>query len=170
MVSYAYFRAYNNTGGINSFPADNYDLSGEWARAQFNAHHVFYAYGSVDAGKYFNLGVVFSVRSGRPYSVTTGRDDNRDGFASDRPPGIPRNSMQGPTSATLDLRWSKKLYGRQHKKKDTGPNASVGVDAFNVLNHVNYSNPVGNLSSPFFGQSVSSASARRIQVSFTFKF
>jgi len=44
------------------------------------------------------------------------------------------------------------------------------VDAFNVLNHVNFGQFVGNLSSPFFGRAVSAGPARKMQVSLGFKF
>ena len=35
---------------------------------------------------------------------------------------------------------------------------TLSVQASNVLNHANYATPVGNLSSPFFGESTSLAS------------
>ena len=38
-----------------------------------------------------------------------------------------------------------------------GRGLTISISAQNVLNHVNYSTPVGNLSSPLFGQSLSSA-------------
>ena len=38
-----------------------------------------------------------------------------------------------------------------------GRSLTISISAQNVLNHVNYSTPVGNLSSPLFGQSLSSA-------------
>jgi hypothetical protein len=170
MVLYALQQSYNDTDGINSFPANNYDLSGEWSRARLDARHLFYAYGTVDPGRFFKLGVVLTANSGRPYSMTTGRDDNHDGFANDRPPGVRRNSLQGPGSATLDLRFSRQLFGRQHKKKEKGASATFGLDAFNVLNRVNYRMPIGNLSSPFFGRPVAAGPARRVQVSLSFKF
>ena len=165
MVVYALQRTYDNTNGINSLPADNYDLSGEWSRAGYDARHFLYLYGTLDAGKFFQAGVVFSANSGRPYSITTGRDDNQDGFANDRPAGVRRNSMQGPGSATLDLRWLRNLFGRSQ-----GRRATVSLDAFNVLNRVNYGAPSGNLSSPFFGRFVRAGSARRLQASLSFRF
>ena len=113
--------------------------------------------------------MVFTARSGRPYSLTTGLDDNRDSFATDRPFGVPRNSLGGPGYATLDLRWSKEFYFWR-EKKNKGPSTSISLDAFNVLNQVNLGKPVGNLSSPFFGLPVSSGSARQMQLSFGFKF
>ena len=41
---------------------------------------------------------------------------------------------------------------------------------FNVLNRVNYNPYVGNMSSPFFGQSVSAQPARRFQLSLRLEF
>jgi len=52
------------------------------------------------------------------------------------------------------------------KKKDGGLKATLAIDAFNVLNRVNYSFFVGNLSSPFFGRAVSAQPPRRLQLSF----
>ena len=43
---------------------------------------------------------------------------------------------------------------RKGKKKDEGVKVTLAVDAFNVLNEVNHSSFIGNLSSPFFGQAI----------------
>ena len=178
MVQYTLSRTYNNTGGnpaagarssLNSFPANNYDLSGEWARADFDQRHRFNLIGTINPGRYFKLGAAVSLYSGAPYSMTTGRDDNHDGQANDRPPGVPRNSLQGPGYAALDLRWSRDFY-LNRSKRDKGPTATLGLDAFNVLNHVNYAGYVGVQSSPFFGEPVSALPVRRLQVSFRFRF
>ena len=42
--------------------------------------------------------------------------------------------------------------------------------AFNLLNRVNYTSYVGNLSSPFFGRAVSAQPPRRLQLSARFAF
>jgi outer membrane receptor protein involved in Fe transport len=169
-VQYTLGRAYNNAGGLNSLPANNYDLTGEWARADFDERHRFNLLGTIEAGEWFNLGLKLSLTSGRPYSLTTGRDDNRDSIASDRPEGVRRNSLQGPGSATLDVRWSKEFRLKKSEKEDQGPAFTLGVDAFNVLNRTNYAGFVGNLSSPFFGLPVAARPARRMQVSMGFSF
>jgi hypothetical protein len=44
------------------------------------------------------------------------------------------------------------------------------VDAFNILNQLNYTAIVGNMSSPFFGQPVAARAARRMQLTLEFKF
>ncbi len=169
-VQYTIGRAYSNTGGINSLPANNYDLTGEWSRADFDERHRFNLLGTIEAGEWFNLGLTLSLVSGRPYSLTTGRDDNRDSIASDRPAGVRRNSLQGPGSATLNVRWSKEFRLKESEKEDEGPAFTIGVDAFNVLNRTNYVGFVGNLSSPFFGLPVASRPARRIQLTLGFSF
>jgi hypothetical protein len=178
MVQYTLARAYNNTGGnpasgarssLNSFPANNYDLSGEWARADFDQRHRFNLLGTITPGRYFKLGVALALYSGMPYTITTGLDNYNDGMANARPPGVPRNSLQGPGYADLDLRWSRDFY-LVKAKKEKGPMATFGLDAFDVLNHVNYQNYVGVLTSPFFGRPVAAQPGRRLQVSFRFRF
>ncbi len=167
-IQYTLGRAYNNAAGINSLPADNYDLTREWSRADFDERHRFNLLGTIEVGEWFNVGLTLSLTSGRPYSLTTGRDDNRDTIASDRPLGVRRNSLQGPGAATLDVRWSKEF--RLKEKKEDGPTIKIGVDAFNVLNRTNYTGFVGNLSSRFFGLPVASRPARRIQILLGFEF
>ena len=178
MVQYTLARAYNDVGGnpamgaratLNSFPANNYDLSGEWARADFDQRHRLNLLGTVIPGRYFKLGVALALYSGIPYTITTGRDDYNSGMANARPPGIPRNSAEGPGYADLDLRWSRDFYCIP-SKKEKGPVFTVGLDAFNVLNHVNYTTYVGTLTSPFFGKPVSDVAPRRLQVLVRFKF
>lgn len=169
IVQYGLGRAWNNTGGIGSFPANNYDLSGEWARAGSDVRHRFRFLGTFKAGDWFEFGTILTLSSGAPYTITTGRDDNHDGRASDRPAGGGRNTRQGYGVANVDLRLSKE-FKLTHSDEDEAPTIAVNLDAFNVLNRVNYTGVVGNLSSPFFGQPVSSMPARRTQVQVEFKF
>jgi hypothetical protein len=78
--------------------------------------------------------------------------------------------LQGPGYVDLDLRWSRDFSLRKGKTKDDGVKMTLGVDAFNVLNQVNYVSFVGNLRSPFLGQAVAAQPARRLQLSFRVKF
>jgi hypothetical protein len=60
MAQYLLSRAYNDVGGartINSFPANNWDLTGEWARADYDARHRLNLLESVTPGMRFNVGV-----------------------------------------------------------------------------------------------------------------
>jgi len=173
MVQYVLSRSYDNTGGIDYFPANQYDLTGEWGRSDFDALHYFSFFGVLDAPKLFQLGMKLKVRSGRPYTVITGLDPYGTTFINARPDGVARNSMDEPGLVGFDVRVSRdfSLHKRKERKgKNEGLGATIAVDAFNVLNHVNFGQPVGNIQSPFFGESVTAGPARRIQVSMALKF
>ena len=170
MAQYILSRTYNDTGGINHFPANNYDLSGEWAPADFNRTHRFNMLGIFNAGTYFNLGAGFYVSSGKPYTITTGDDNYNDGLVNARPPGVSRNSLEGPGFMRLDVRWSHNFQLTKPKKKEQGATMNVAIDAFNSLNHVNYVSYVGVMTSPFFRQPVSAHPMRRLQLSAGFRF
>ncbi len=177
MIQYTLGKIYNDVagnysvstrgGGINAFPANNYDLSGEWARADYDARHRLNLMGSIHAATYLDFGAGLFVSSGMPYTETTGLDEYHTGYANARPPGVPRDSLEGPGFAELDLRWSH-AFLLKHKKE--GPQFTVGLDAFNVTNRVNYTGYVGDLSSPFFGQAVAAKPPRRLQLSGRFEF
>jgi len=168
-AQYTLSRAMNDTSGINWMPPNSYDFSQEYARADFDQRHRFDLLGTINPGSLFNLGVALALYSGRPYSITTGHDDFNTGVANAQPAGVPRNSLEGPGYADLDLRWSRDLH-LNGAKDDAGPTANVGIDAFNVLNRVNDTRYIGTLTSPFFGRAVSAQPPRRIQVSLRFKF
>src|SRR5262249_23168906 len=107
--------------------------------------------------------------TGSPYNLTTGRDEFNTGIANARPPGVGRNSLQGPGYLDVDVRWSHE-FALKKAKKEKGPAVTVGADAFNVPNRVNFVSFGGNLISPFFGRAVAAQPPRRMQLSFRFKF
>ena len=90
-------------------------------------------------------------------------------MAIDRPPGIARNTGQGPGLAVIDLRWFREVRFRP-ALKDKGPSVKASVDAFNLLNRVNYQNYIGALTSPFFDRAVATHSARRLQLGLKLQF
>jgi hypothetical protein len=159
----------NNTGGINWFPADQYDLSGEWARADFDQRQRLNVLESFNPGKWFALGIGVTLATGKPYTETTGEDSFHTGLDNARPPGISRNSKVGPPYATVDLRWSRD-FNLSKVKKEKGPVTTVAIDAFNLLNEVNYVSYVGDQSSPFFGKAVAALPTRRLQATVRLKF
>ena len=169
LAQYTWSRTLNNTGGIAWFPANQYDLSGEWSRADSDQHHRFNMLGTFNPGKLLNLGVGVTLSSGAPYTMTTGTDPYHTGMANARPPGVPRNSLQGPGYADLDVRWGRDFYLNK-AKKDKGSVATIGLDAFDLFNHVNYAGYVGNMMSPFFMRPIAAMPPRRLQFTARFKF
>ena len=56
------------------------------------------------------------------------------------------------------------------RRKSERPTLTVGVDAFNVTNRVNYGTFIGTIGSPLYGQPVSARAARQLQFSARVKF
>ena len=166
-MQYTLSRGYNDTNGIGSFPANDYDVSDEWARADFDRRHRLNLLGRTSLIKLFELGIGLSMNTGGPYNETLGLDLFNNGRGRARPAGVPRNSLETTGFASLDLRASRDL------KLGAGKDAreiTFGFDAFNVLNRVNYGSFVGTLSSPLFGRPVSARAARQLQFSARMKF
>lgn len=168
MAQYTYSHTNNNTSGITYMPPNTYDLTGEWGRSDYDQHHRLSLLMTSSLYKWVDLGFGVTAASGLPYTWTLGQDIYNSGFANARPAGVSRNSLEGPGYVELDLRWSHDFVFTPQKEK--GPVATIAVDAFNLPNRVNYPQYVGNQSSPFFGQAVSSLPARRVQFTARFKF
>jgi hypothetical protein len=204
-------------GSIAScFPADNYDVSGEYSRVAFIPSANFFVGGSLVVPKLkINLNPFIVYSSGRPFNIVTGRDTNGDGLFTERPsfataqtdpanlrstrfgdfdlapaPGqelIPRNYGMGPSFFSVNLGINRSFaFGNVPSAPATaaagpakpagsgaapanaagpasGPGAekrytlTLSVNIQNLLNTTNLANPIGNLSSPRFGESFSTA-------------
>lgn len=72
---------------------------------------------------------------------------------------LPRNALRGPGRSNLDFALAKvtPLVGE-------GVKLEFRVEAFNILNAVQFSNPDTNINSPTFGQVLSTASPRILQL------
>jgi len=133
--NYTLASAHNDTDGANSNPANPYNLALEWGRAGSDVRHNFFVGGSITAPWGLRLNPFITASSGRPFNITTGRDNNRDNQFTDRPslaspsdPGaivtsfgvfsptplvdgdiIPRNFGQGPGFVSVNLSVSKTI-------------------------------------------------------------
>jgi outer membrane receptor protein involved in Fe transport len=169
-MQYSFGRAMNDTNGVSWFPANDYDLSGEWARADFDKRHGFEGLGTLKLGNVMRFGVALSLSTGKPYTLLAGQDLSGNARGSARPAGVARNSLTGPGYADLDLRWSREIGLHARPKPNDPWSLTVGVDAFNVLNHTNFTSYVGTVTSPLFGRPTSAQPSRRLQFSIRTKF
>jgi hypothetical protein len=167
-MQYTLSRVENDTSGIGAFPANDNDLSGEWAHADFDRRHRFLVLGRLTGIKVVDIGVGFTANSGGPYSETLGGDPYNNSRGKARPFGVARNSLTMADYSSLDVRASRdvKIGGTQK----AGRTVTLSLDAFNILNHVNYGSYVGTVSSPLFGQPVSALAPRQLQLSARVKF
>jgi Carboxypeptidase regulatory-like domain len=168
LAQYRLAKAMNDTGGFRTFPANSYDLRPEWGRADYDRRHRFTFAGSYSAFWNLRVGAILSVSSGMPYDITTGFDNNNDTLFTDRPPGVTRNTGNEAAFANLDLRFSKSF--RFSEEQSDQRRLEVGVDAFNALNHANFLNYIGIVTSPFFGTPDKAEAGRELQISVKFKF
>ncbi|HEX5081286.1 MAG TPA: carboxypeptidase regulatory-like domain-containing protein [Blastocatellia bacterium] len=74
----------SDSGGI---PANNYDLSSEWGRANGDRRHSGFITTFVNLPKGFRLQTMLNASTGAPFNITTGFDNNGDGSINDRPIG-----------------------------------------------------------------------------------
>jgi carboxypeptidase family protein len=182
-VAYTLSKAERTVEDFQTFAQDELNLAGERGPASNDRRHqlVVNFNWSLPAGIQF-AGLA-SARSGLPWNVTTGVDNNLDTQINDRPdlavPGgdplskatyfaaftkrvgnLPRNANRGPDYFSLDARLSKLVpLGRTR--------AELFAEAFNVTNYVNYGTPNGSLRAATFGQSTglaNGAAPRRIEL------
>ena len=76
-----------------------------------------------------------------------------------------RNVLRGPGSINTDLTLAKHLIFFREKL-----NTELRLDAFNVFNHANFSNPDTNINSSLFGQVSGTNGPRILQIALHFKF
>ena len=254
-LSARYFLSWakSDTDGAGSFPADSSDLAAEWGRSSMDVRHRLMLTGTFTLPWEIRVSPFLIASSGRPYSITIGRDVNGDTVFADRPsfasdpslPGVvqtewgnlnptplpgetivPRNLAEGPGFFVVNLRVGKSIRlrtvraltplpepggpgeggpaggpppggppgggppgggpggfgagpggfgggpggggpggggpgadgpgGFGGRPGESGPTLTFSLYAQNVFNHANAGTPVGNLSSPSFGQTLSS--------------
>ena len=132
--SYMLNRAMSNTDGVNTFPVNQYDMTGEYGPAATDVRHRFSLAGSLNTRWDVRFSPMIVVQSGPPFDITSGQDlygttlfNARPGIATDpsRPGVIPtgyglldptptsgetilgRNSGRGPGLVGVNLRVSK---------------------------------------------------------------
>jgi hypothetical protein len=118
----------NNFGGGNfgggGLPSNNYDLAADWGRSQNDQRHRFQANININMPWNISFRLNPSASSGRPYNITTGRDDNGDTTINDRPQGLARNSGNGPSNYNINLNFSKTFALRPQQSSQPAASAA----------------------------------------------
>jgi hypothetical protein len=166
-TQYTLSRALNDTNGLGSYPSNDYDLSGEWARADFDRRHRVLLLGRITPRKLPDIGIGLTMNSAGPYTQLLGGDIYNNGRGHARPIGVARNTLTGAGYAQLDLRLSHDVVMGQRKD---APAFTLALDAFNVTNRVNDGTFVGTVTSPLFGRAISARPPRQLQLTARFTF
>ncbi len=151
--NYAFGGAKSDTDGAGTFPANQYNLSGEYGDSLVDIRHRFVFGGNISAPLGLRLSPFISFRSGIPFNITTGTDLSGDTLFTDRPafaaslsePGIiitkfgafnpapqrgeqiiPRNYGRGPEFFIVNLTVAKEFSIGGGKKKASKTTESTG--------------------------------------------
>jgi hypothetical protein len=170
------------SGEVLDLPADNYNMALEWGRTE--PRHSINT--SVNLRLPWNVAAdtQFNWNSGDPYDLVTGRDENRDTNTTDRPTGVYRNSLTGPSFFEMNMNFSKTftlvpetsenaggpVAGGGYFGRRSGIRMTIEAEVQNLLNKVNYDRISGVLTSPFFGKPIRARDGRQMVLSVRFNF
>jgi len=171
--NYILSKTRSDTDGESQAPADSYSWSSEWGPASNDQRHRVVFGGSVNLPGETRLSPLIQISSGRPFNITTGRDNNGDTLFTDRPsfaapgdpeavitrfgafnpnprPGdriVPRNLGRGLGQVSVDMNLTKTFaFGRENKPDQKGKDEEARFKltlGANVSNLLNHTNLSG---------------------------
>jgi TonB dependent receptor len=189
------------------------NIHADWARSDYDIPQVFVAsyiwatpavhrFGIIGKDILGNWQVngITTIRTGTPFTVTSGVDSNLDGINTDRPNVIGNPILAGGRSRAQKIQGFFNTaafaqvpagvpYGNSGRNSQIGPgyldtdfsafknmpvwresNLQFRAEFFNIFNNVNLSNPNGTMTSPLFGKISASSPARIIQFALKYSF
>jgi hypothetical protein len=167
-ASYTLAKSIRDVEGFLFLAQDQLNPAAEKGLASNDRRHQLVAHMTWRLPWNIQVAGLFSARSGTPWNVTTGRDNNADTEQNDRPDlavvggdprdrntyfadftgrvgNLGRNVNTGTAFYTLDARVSKIVLIDRMRLEGF-------IEAFNVTNRINYGGPTGNLRSSTFGR------------------
>ncbi|MBI2149635.1 MAG: carboxypeptidase regulatory-like domain-containing protein [Acidobacteria bacterium] len=126
LVQYTLGWAHDDQNAVNQ-----YDWS-EWARSSADTRRRFLGNATLRLPRASTISMFITANSGRPYSMTTGKDENGDQATNDRPAGVARNSLIGPGNYNVQMSFTKQFSLRKPEPQRPGaaaanPAAAAGV-------------------------------------------
>jgi hypothetical protein len=152
--AYMYNRAMSNTDGLGTFPANPYNMAGEYGPAVTDMHHRFMLGGTIRTMWGIQFNPLLTANTGPPFNITTGTDLYGDTLFNERPgfttnsnkPGVvatkyglldpapaqgeellPRNFGRGPGQIMLNMRVGRTFSFGAPREGAVSSSAGVGV-------------------------------------------
>jgi hypothetical protein len=197
LLSYQLSRTTNEADGPFSLPADPDHPERERGPAADDVRHGLFAFANWRPARGLRTTAMLQARSGAPYDVVTGRDDNGDTLVLDRPPGTTRNAGRGGSFVELGLRvsWGRG-FGPRRAPRPPGPRivrierdgsdgppdlpspddegrwfrVSFHVQILNASNRTNALRFGGVAGSPSFGRPLAAGPPRRLELGASLSF
>jgi hypothetical protein len=168
-LQYTWQHADANTLWSYFTPQNMYKPNDEWSRNDYDQRQRLALFGTFYPDRPLTLGVGFYNNTPQPYTITTGTDDYHTGIFNARPPGVPRNSLNGGNYQDVDLRlnYTRKLHP---KVKDDPTAVEFSLSSFNTLNRANFDGFNGVITSPGFRKPTFAGDPRKLQLSASYTF
>ena len=106
-VGYTLSNVKNHANNATALPANSYDPDAEWGPSSQDIRHRIFSMVNYTFPFGIRANLSNSFSSAAPYTITTGRDDNRDGVSNDRPAGVGRNTERSNSRFDTNLRLSR---------------------------------------------------------------
>jgi hypothetical protein len=182
--SYQYNRAFSNTDGLTTFPANPYSMEGEYGPAATDVRHRVAMMGTVETRWGLRFNPLLTANSGPPFDITVGHDlygdtlfNGRPGIATgpnkagvvatpygllDANPTpdqhlVPRNFGRGPGQIMLNIRVGRTFRFGTVRERAAAANTGGGVSGGAAADARGTSSPFGVATS---GQTGSSTARR----------
>jgi hypothetical protein len=188
-LNYTIAKNRNNSDGAFS-TAPSGDINDEWGPSNNDVRHRAGINYNNQIIKNLGVSLSFNLRSGNPYTIRTGVDNNGDLIYNDRPATVGRNTLRTEDRFNMNMfvnyNWA---FGpavggppgigvmvnggnAEVRTFDAPPRFRVGLflDAQNITNHANYSGYSGTMTSPFFMKPTAVDQTRRVQAGVNFGF
>ena len=156
-VGYTLSSSERDTEDFRFFPQDQRNYAGDRGPGVNDSRQRLTADAAVDLPYAFRLAGILTARTGLPFNITTGIDNNRDTYFTDRPPDTGRNAGRGDPFWQTDVRISRTFTLQRVRLEILG-------EVFNLVNHRNWIGHIGDLRSAQFGKPTAAAGAREVQL------
>jgi hypothetical protein len=158
-LAYTYSRCDDDTNtvitGGNATNPFNIDL--DRGPCDNDIHHTFIGRGSARLPFALDFSSIVSFRSAPPYSATKPPQPLFTHYA-------PRNDLRAASSQSWDARLARPVRIKERIS------ATLLIEAFNLLNHRNFTSFVGNVNSALFGKPQSATAPRQLQLGVRVEF
>lgn len=171
-VSYNLVRARNNSEGQWAVPQTG-NIDDDWGPGPADQPYRLQVLLTSTQIRGVTANVTLLASSGQVYTQTTGFDDNRDGFVTDRPAGVGLRSLRGAGQLTLNTRVQYAFRRAPAGGAPGGPGRyamNVFVNVQNLTNHQNLGGYSGVMTSPFFMQPTFAVNPRRVDLGMSMNF
>jgi hypothetical protein len=167
-AGYSLIRARNNSDGPWAVsPSGN--IEDDWGPGPADQPYRIQILMTSNQVRNLTANLTYLANAGQPYTLTTGRDDNSDGFVNDRPAGVGLRSLRMAGQSTFNARVQYALQiGAAPAPPVPGQTGRYRFNLFvniqNLTNHQNLGGYSGVRTSPFFMQPTLAANPRRVDL------